>query len=66
MLPGNPSGYRPPSGADEADSRRRRFLDSAEPLTAWRVDLAVLVGVAQETRRREPGHAALSMARKPG
>jgi hypothetical protein len=41
-------------GACERDEAapRRAFPDCAEPLTAWRVDLAVLVGV--------PDHTAMS------
>jgi hypothetical protein len=38
------------SRADEPEAPQRPYLDCAEPLTAWRVDLAVLVGVAQDTR----------------
>jgi hypothetical protein len=34
--------------ADEPEAPRRPYPDCAEPLTAWRVDLAVLVGVAQD------------------
>jgi hypothetical protein len=38
-------------GACERDEAapRRAFPDCAEPLTAWRVDLAVLVGVSDHT-----------------
>jgi hypothetical protein len=38
-------------GAFERDEAapRRAFPDCAEPLTAWRVDLAVLVGVPDHT-----------------
>jgi hypothetical protein len=51
---------QPPSGAS-----RRPFLDAAEPLSAWRVDLAVLLGVSDDWRR-EPGRRGLSTAREPG
>jgi hypothetical protein len=43
------SGLLPASEADEPPAPPRLYLDSAEPLTAWRVDLAVLVGVAERT-----------------
>lgn len=49
MLAGNASDARPTDEADAPASSRRMYLDAAEPLTAWRVDVAVLVGVAQYT-----------------
>jgi hypothetical protein len=45
MIPPDTSGGRSGSDAGDPAPRRRTFLDSAEPLTAWRVDLADLIGV---------------------
>jgi hypothetical protein len=43
------SGLLPASEAEAPAAPPRPYPDSAEPLSAWRVDLAVLVGVAQLT-----------------
>jgi hypothetical protein len=45
---GEAGAGHPASEGDEA-APRRVFPDSAEPLTAWRVDIGVLVGVAHHS-----------------
>jgi hypothetical protein len=51
MDPTRTPDRRPTPAAEEPVPPPRTFLDSAEPLTAWRVDLAVLVGVVQQPVR---------------
>jgi hypothetical protein len=66
MAAGKDPGVRPPTGADEPVSRPRRFLDTAEPLTVWRVDLAVLVGVAHDAPTRATAARDLLTGGEPG
>jgi hypothetical protein len=51
VYPTSISVLGPAPEAEEPAPPPRTFLDAAEPLTAWRVDLAVLVGVVQHTVR---------------